>query len=102
MGSFRIWFPETPMDLGWDRYQEILDQFSNLKVIQLAGLRTEEKFMTDVLPKLSEINQEIWKERLSYFQARGIRIIQNFVEFENFRKELEKEAGITWSFQFGN
>jgi len=32
------------------------------------------EFVTEIFPKMSEANQEIWKERISYFQARGIRI----------------------------
>jgi len=97
---FNILIPRIPMDWGWDKYQEIFDQFTNLKAIELTHARKH--FTTDVLPNLSETNQEIWKKIISYFEARGIRIANHgdIRNNENFRKQIEKEAGITWSFCF--
>merc|ERR1711964_694489 len=97
----RIARPEEPMYYYWDKYQEIFDQCPNLKAIEFEGNKST-NFITDVLPNLSENNQQIWNERLSYFQARNIRFT-NLGEIrnnENLRKELEKEAGVTWSFHF--
>ena len=91
---------DDPMEDGWDRYQEIFDQCTNLKAIELVyGRRT----LCETLPNLSEPVQEIWQERLSYFEARGIRVVDKLNKIggnANLQKKLAKEAGITWRFDF--
>jgi hypothetical protein len=99
---------------AWERYQEIFDPCVNLKAIELAhwnrrpfrapvfGWNHEDDFVTKTLPKFSQANQEIWKERISYFQARGIRIADRHEIYNNedLRLKLAKEAGVTWKFHF--
>jgi len=51
---------------------------------------------------MPEANQKIWNERISYFQARGIRLA-NENEIRNnkiLKTKLAKEAGFTWRFHF--
>jgi len=71
-----------------------------LKAIELQGRNGH--FVAKTLPNMSEANQEIWNDRISYFQARGIRIAnQNEIRNnENLRNKLAKEAGATWRFHF--
>jgi len=97
---FNIWNPEQPMRDGWNRYRENFDRCINLKAIELEGKTGH--FMTETLPNMSEANQEIWNERICYFQARGIRLAnQNEIRNnENLRNKLAKEAGATWRFHF--
>jgi len=90
--------PQYLFKNGWDRYQEFFDQCTNLKVIEFNPHLSENFFTCKVPNECSEFDQQIWKKRLSYFQSRGIRIA-NRGEIESFRKKLEKEAGITWSFE---
>jgi len=92
---------KNPMRLGWDRYQELFDQCINLKAIEL-GAYSSSNFVTETLPSMPEANQEIWKERISYFQARGIRIanLNEIQGNENLRIRVAKEAGVTWKFHF--
>ena len=97
-----IYHPNSPMRHDWNKYQEIFDQCINLKAIEFDKMESTAEFVTETLPKLSEANQEIWKERISYFQARGIRITyKNEIRGnENLKMKLAKEAGITWKFSF--
>ena len=55
---------------------------------------------TKILPKLQEFDQEIWKERISYFKSRGIRLADRgeIDENENLRITLAKQVGISWKF----
>jgi len=93
---------ENPMDLNWDRYRDIFDQCINLKEIEISEL-SDKNFVTEILPTLSNTNQKIWKERLSYFQARGI-LMTNECKFskdlKKFEKKVAKEAGLKWRFRF--
>merc|ERR1712144_858 len=50
-------FEECERD--WNRHQEIFDQCTNLKEIEFQGVNAEE---------------DIWQERISYFENRGIRL----------------------------
>jgi len=54
------------------------------------------------LSQLPETTQNIWQERISYFKARGIRIVGDgeIYENENLETKLAKEAGVTWKFHF--
>jgi hypothetical protein len=93
--------PEKPMDNNWDRYQEYFDQCRNLKEIEFV-YDWKKNFITEILPNISEENQKIWKERISYFQARRIRLV-NIGDIKNneaLRSKLEKEEGISWRFHF--
>ena len=63
------------MSDGWDRYQEIFDQCINLKAIEFQGPKGK-NFVTETLPNLSEVNQEIWKERICYFHAAFVLLIK--------------------------
>merc|ERR1711964_456060 len=88
----------NPMSYNWGNYKEILDQFCCLEAVELLSLLGGR-----VLSKISNLpNKEIWNERISYFQKRGIRIVGKNEIFENeaLRKQLAKEAGITWNFHF--
>jgi hypothetical protein len=89
-----------PQTQGWERYQEIFDECVNLKAIELEQYKDD--FVTKTLPNFSQANQEIWKERISYFQARGIRIADRHEIYNNedLRLKLAKEAGVTWKFHF--
>merc|ERR1711964_125299 len=83
----------------WDGYQDIFDQCTNLKAIELCVGAT---ILSDILPHMSGINQQIWKERISYFEARGIRLA-NYKEIqdnENLKRKVAKEAGVPWIFHF--
>ena len=95
-----IYNAKNPMDNGWDRYQEFFDKWINLKAIELQG--TNGDFFTEILPMLSQGNQEIWKERISYFQKRGIRLAHKneICDNENLQKKLAKEARVRWGFNF--
>jgi hypothetical protein len=93
---------KNPMSGGWDRYREILDQCTNLKAIEFTcdfttGQKSE-KFLEEVLPTLAEDYQQIWDERLTYFEARGIRLADHkeIYQNENLQSKLAKEAEITW------
>jgi hypothetical protein len=87
---------DRPFESGWDRYQEIFDQCANLQAIEI----TEGgKSIDQILLDLSETNQNIWKERIAYFQTRTIRVV-NWCEITNetLREKVAKEAGIKWRF----
>jgi hypothetical protein len=86
-----------PSVFNWYRYQEIFDQCTNLKGIELT---TSSKSIEEILPTLSESHQKIWKERIEYFQSKNIRLVKkNEIDGnENLRKKLAKEAGIKWRF----
>jgi len=94
----------------WNRYQEIFDQCINLKAIEFETCTVSiDAWKTKggddlftVLPTLSETNQKMWKERISYFQARGVHIANpnEIQKNENLRIKLAKEAGVTWRFHF--
>jgi len=90
----------------WDKYREIFDQCTNLKAIAFEknwGSKRERNFITDKLPNLSETKQNIWKERISYFEARGIDIVhpKEITNNESLRVKVAKEAGVPWIFHFG-
>merc|ERR1712034_44050 len=88
------------MSNGWETYRETFDQCINLKAIELQGWNGNS--VTEILPNMSEADQEIWNERISYFQARGIRLAnQNEIRRnENLKSKLAKEEGATWRFHF--
>jgi len=100
--------PEEPMSCGWDKYREILDQCLNLKAVELTWM--DEDYDEITLSEISEPHQNIWQERISYFKARGIRIVDKGEivgksEFrcppnENLEAKLAKEAGVKWKFHF--
>jgi len=97
-----VWIPtHHPMAFEWDRYRDILDQYTNLKVIELR-CQYHNLVIVDILPSLSNDIQQIWKERISYFKARGIRLanINEIYGNENLKIKLAKEQGITWKFHF--
>merc|ERR1712034_53557 len=91
---------EEPMSFGWDKYQESFDQCLNLKAIELTWM--DEDAYNITLWQISEVNQKIWQERISYFKARGIRIVDDgeILGNENLQMKLAKEAGVTWKFHF--
>jgi hypothetical protein len=103
---------KKPMIHGWDRYKEILNHCTNLKAIEFTSISMRDtrfgptiressaKFIEEVLPYLAETHQQIWKERIAYFEERGIRLADN-KEIEGneiLRSKLAKEAGIKWRF----
>jgi hypothetical protein len=91
---------KNPMSDGWDGYREIFDQCTNLKAIEFTSYRAgrQKSFIEDILPTLTEENQQIWKERITYFEARGIRLADHkeIYQNENLQSKLAKEAEITW------
>merc|ERR1712034_215994 len=95
-----IYDPEEPMHWGWDKYQESFDQCLNLKAIELTWRDEDGDIIS--LSQISETNQKIWQERISYFKARGIRIVDDgeIHENENLQMKLAKKAGVTWKFHF--
>merc|ERR1712034_82053 len=96
----KIDFPEDPMTYNWDRYQGYFDQCRNLKEIELRCQR--KNFITEILPNISQKNQKIWKELISYFQAHRIRLANygDISKNETLRNKLAKEAGVSWRFHF--
>jgi len=96
---FYIRDEDDPMSDGWDRYQEVFDQCTNLKAIELIDCDGD-NFTTEFLPILYDNHQTIWKQRLAYFQKRGIRIASlNEIRYHT-REKLVKELGLTWSIYF--
>jgi len=89
-----------PMGYGWDKYQEILDQCLNLKAVEFTWF--DENSSKTTLSQISEPYQNIWQERMSYFKARGIRIVDDgeIDENEHLQTKLAKQAGVTWKFHF--
>ena len=87
-------------DFSWDKYQESFDQCLNLKAIELTWLDEDGNGIT--LSQISEANQKLWQERISYFKARGICIVDDDEIWgnENLQMKLAKEAGVTWKFHF--
>merc|ERR1712034_252979 len=101
---FYIYDLKNPMSAGWDRYREIFDQCKNLKAIEFTSYRAggQKSFIEDILPTLTEDYQQIWEERITYFEARSIRLADRneILENEDLQSKLAKEAGITWRFYF--
>merc|ERR1711925_15452 len=93
--------PEESMRNGWDKYQDIFDQCLNLKAIELTWMGRY-RATAAALSQVSAANQTIWNERISYFKARGIRIVDGgeIYNNENLQTKLAKEAGVTWKFCF--
>lgn len=82
---------------GWDRYREILDQCTNLRAIEISTFLGS---ILDVLPTLPSHHVQVWNERMEYFSARGIEVVQanEIDENEQLKMKLAKEAGINWRF----
>ena len=95
----RILPSAMPMDWGWGRWKEIFDQCSNLKAISFFNWENKNEGLLDATP---ECDREIWKERIAYFQSRGIQILcqDDFYQNEKLQRELAKEFGLKWSFMF--
>jgi len=93
-------FPEEPMTCGWDKYQELFDPCLNLKAIEFTWI--DEHFSKTNFSQISETNQNIWKERILYFKARGICIVNEgeIDENKDLQTKLAKETGVTWKFNF--
>jgi hypothetical protein len=91
---------ETPMSYSWDRYREIFDECTNLKEIELI-CRDNDETIIDILPTLTTNDQQIWQERISYFNARQISLVEKgaIAKNEALKLKLAKEAGISWKFQ---
>jgi hypothetical protein len=91
-----------PNDLGWGRYRDILDQCINLKEIALSCRRRNfmADFIVDILPSLPNAMKKIWEERISYFDARNIRVVNRDAILDNkdFHTQLAKDARIRWRF----
>merc|ERR1712096_462411 len=98
---------ECPMENGWENYREIFDQCSNLEAITFVTFPDSQNLTHQLLCNCErqflcncERNKAIWEERISYFQARGIQILDmnQISQNENLRKKLAKEAGVSWRF----
>jgi len=93
--------PEDPSFYGWTNYKNVFDQCSNLKQISITR-----DFPTNSLkyffPQMSEQNKAIWRERMTYFEKRGIKIVEKnkIYENENLRAKVAQEAGLRWKFHF--
>ena len=102
-----ILIPSTCMDMemessvGWDTYQEIFDQFPNLKAIEIWYARNSKNFI-DVVSTFPPERQQRWHSRIAYFQKRGIHLAKRNEIYgnENLKMQLAKEAGISWRFDF--
>jgi hypothetical protein len=57
---------------GWNRYQDIFDQCTNLKAIELRSW--DKEILSDNLYKLTAENQQFWKNVITYFKKRGIHL----------------------------
>merc|ERR1711964_561540 len=73
---------EDPTDHGWTNYKNIFDQCSNLKEIELFSV-SEGKIQKDIFAKMSEPNRAIWQERMTYFEKRGIEILEEKKIYQN-------------------
>jgi hypothetical protein len=93
--------PKKPMDYGWDNYRDTFDDCVNLKAITFSW-GDESYHKRPSMPALSVENQSIWQERMEYFKARGIQIVdvKEITDNESLRMKLAKDAGITWKFHF--
>jgi hypothetical protein len=87
----------------WDENLESLDHCLNLKAFEPIWMSCEnENGVETSFWQISEAKQNIWQERMSYFKARGIRIVDDgeICGIENLQMKLAKEAGVTWKFHF--
>jgi hypothetical protein len=92
----------NPMSDGWDRYQDIFDQCLNLKQIALYKTSGDDHELHGNF-KISDDLPNIWKNRIAYFQKRGIKIVEDeneFFENDEFELKLTKAAGVKWRFSF--
>lgn len=82
---------------GWDNYKEIFDQCINLKEIEFR-YGSNIHFVDAYLPNLPESRKQIWTERISYFENRGIRFVKNgaIKGNDNLIFQLAKEEGLSW------
>jgi len=88
----------------WDENLERFDHYLNLKAVEITWMswEAEDTSVQTSLSQISEANQNILQERMSYFKARGIRIVDDgeICGNENLQMKLAKEAGVTWKFHF--
>merc|ERR1711964_47921 len=94
---FLYMYLEDPVGYGWRNYKNIFDQCSSLKEISIT---LKGKSLKDNFPEMTEQNKAIWQERISYFEKRGIKIVEKdeIYENENLLAKVAQEAGVTWKF----
>merc|ERR1712034_171553 len=80
----------SPCEGGWNDYKEILSFFPNLKGIRLGWYSN--------LDSLSLANQNIWRERIAYFESQNIAILSN-TEYSEIISEFRKLSP-SWTFKF--
>jgi len=84
-----------PFTDGWEKYQEMFALIPNLKHVVMttkSGIEIEE-----ALNDISQENQRIWKQRISFLTSCGI----HFVNFKEFNAKVEKSFHTNkWGFRF--
>lgn len=86
---------------GWNRFQDIFNQCTNLKVIEL-GYYWRQRIISDVLPWLPHETQQFWENVIAYLKKRGIHIAKHGEIYQNekLRNQVAKEAKVSWRFHF--
>merc|ERR1712098_30661 len=90
----------SPNQDGWENYQTNLSFFPNLKGVKLHMIPENQVIEVDletVMDGLSAEDRNIWEDRISYLESKGI-ILMNREQYESKVKELCKQ--IQWGFQF--
>jgi len=97
--SIEIYDPELPCEDEWENYKNQFAFCPRLKCIclHIVDENYEAINLGEILENLSPENQDIWKERILYFQSCGIAVISK-QEYETKFKELCKQ--IKWRFEF--
>lgn len=86
-----------PSDGEWDNYQNLLFFFPNLKSIVFFYKRKYTN-LDSLLISLSSKNQNIWAQRISYFEAQKLKILSG-KHFLDIKLKLKNESS-TWNFEF--
>ena len=78
---------EHPFAEGWNNYKPIFALYPKLKGVTIFSATGGKSInLLDVIENMSSENQEIWKERVAYFQSRGVDVL-NCAEWEASKKK---------------
>merc|ERR1711925_28465 len=87
-----------PFEEPWRNYKSIFALCPKLKGIAIAMNKDEQcVFVENALEDMSEENQDIWKQRISYLKSIRIKLI-SLKEYMSKVTELCKES--QWGFEF--
>merc|ERR1712034_31963 len=87
-----------PFEESWRNYKSILALCPKLKGIVIMMDKNEQwVYLENVLEDMSEENQDIWKQRISYLKSIGIEIM-TLHDYISKSTELCKES--KWGFRF--